>query len=291
MNLHRLYHPITAAPFLANETYTEYEPCEALKPYIRCFWGSRMPYKKRKQNISQQIVVPDTCADIIFKIDFTNNRINGRFCGIDDRTFVTEDNATDDRTSVDAGEESVFAIRFYPWSVFLFSEETLRGTKNGFFDVDRYFSGLKKEIEPLLFEAVRIEERICLAERYLLNHMYHRRDQDIFLTAMSEMLQKKGNIAIGELSKTLPVGVRQLERIFGENIGISPKQLATLIRYQSLWHNMLFLPQFQILDAVCQYGYTDQSHLLRDFKKFHSMGPAEARRYALLCRREETKLF
>ena len=284
MKLHRLYHPITAAPFLDNEVYTEYEPCEALKPYIRCFWGSRMPYRKGKQNVSQQIVVPDTCVDIIFKIDFANNRINGKFCGIDDRTFATEESVTDSRTDMDAGEESVFAIRFYPWSVFLFSEETLRGTKNGFFDVDQHFSGFKKEIEPQLFEVVRIEERISLAERYLLSHMYRRRDQDMFLTTMSGILQKKGNIAIGELSKTLPVGVRQLERIFAENIGMSPKQLATLIRYQNLWHDMLFFPQFQILDAVCQYGYTDQSHLLRDFKKFHSMGPAAARQYALSYR-------
>ena len=75
---------------------------------------------------------------------------------------------------------------------------------------------------------------------------------------MSEIVQKKGNIEIGGLSKTLPVGVRQLERIFAENIGMSPKQIAMLIRYQNLWHDMLFLPQFRILDAVCQYGYTDQ---------------------------------
>lgn len=281
LDLHHLYNPITAAPFLDNEAYTEYGPCEALKPYVRCYWGSRMPYKRGKQNISQQVIVPDTCVDIIFTADFTNNRIEDLFCGIDDRTFTDTSGGEDSQTSMEAREESVFAIRFYPWSVSLFSEDSLRGTKNSFFEADWHFSGLRREIEPQLFEVVRMEERVRLTEQYLLQHIYKRRSQDIFLTTVSEILQKKGNIEIGELSKTLPVSVRQLERIFGENIGISPKQLASLIRYQNLWHDMLFLPQFHVLDAVFRYGYADQSHLLRDFKRFHSMGPAEAKRYAL----------
>lgn len=281
MDLHHLYHPITAAPFLDNEAYTEYAPCEALKPYIRCYWGSRMPYKRGKQSISQQVVVPDTCVDIIFTVDLTNNRIEDLFCGIDDRTFIDTNIGEVRQTCGEAGEESVFAIRFYPWSVSLFSEDSLRDTKNRFFVSDRHFSGLRKEIEPKLFEVVRIEERVRLTEQYLLQHICKRRSQDIFMTAMSEILQKKGNIEIGELSKTLPVSVRQLERIFGENIGISPKQLASLIRYQNLWHDMLFLPQFHVLDAVYRYGYSDQSHLLHDFKRFHSMGLAEAKQYAL----------
>lgn len=37
MYLHKLYNPITATPFKYTEDYMEFEPCEALKPYIHCF--------------------------------------------------------------------------------------------------------------------------------------------------------------------------------------------------------------------------------------------------------------
>ena len=40
MNLHKIYHPITATPFQCTQDYMEFAPCDALKPYIRCFWGS-----------------------------------------------------------------------------------------------------------------------------------------------------------------------------------------------------------------------------------------------------------
>lgn len=276
MNLHQLYHPITATPFLCDESYMEFEPCRELKPYIRCFWGSRMPYWKRKTEIpAQTIVVPDTCMDIIFQVDFTNNRISGRFCGIDDRTF----------SSVDTGREermlSTFAIRFYVWSAFLFAGESMADTKNGFFPVDHHFSGLKKKIEPLLFETVGMEERILLTQRYLLEHLYAERLQPVFAEAVEEMLQKKGNVEIGQMSKALHISNRHLERIFKENTGISPKQLASLVRYQYLWSDILFRPHLPILDAVAQYGYADQPHLLHDFKRFHTMNPAMARQYAL----------
>ena len=42
------------------------------------------------------------------------------------------------------------------------------------------------------------------------------------------------------------------------------------MRYQLLWCDAL-RPGFDIQDAVFRYGFTDQSHLLHDFKKFHTM--------------------
>lgn len=39
--LYKSYNPITATPFQCTEEYMEFVPCDALKPYIRCFWGSK----------------------------------------------------------------------------------------------------------------------------------------------------------------------------------------------------------------------------------------------------------
>lgn len=41
MKLHKIYHPITATPYKYTSDYMEFEPRAPLKPYIRCFWGSR----------------------------------------------------------------------------------------------------------------------------------------------------------------------------------------------------------------------------------------------------------
>ena len=38
---------------------------------------------------------------------------------------------------------------------------------------------------------------------------------------------------------------------------------------------------FDILSGIHRYGYTDQSHLLREFKRYHSMDIQSARILAL----------
>ncbi|MDE6434824.1 MAG: helix-turn-helix domain-containing protein [Lachnospiraceae bacterium] len=271
-----IYNPITATPFAYNESYMEFEPCEALKPYIKCFWGTKKPYRQMKTDTpTRGIVTPDTCVDIIFTVDFTNNRIRGSFCGIDDRTFTTYD-ANDEEKVV-----STFAIRFFAWSAVLFSEESMSDTRNAFFEVGHHFSKLQRAISPSLFDIVDMEARIRIAEEYLLKHIHPERKNTVLTDGVCEILKRKGNVKIGQLAKDIHTSSRHLERLFQENIGISPKRLASLVRYQYLWNDILFHPKFQILDAVYQYGYTDQAHLLHDFKRFHTMNITEAREYAL----------
>ncbi len=274
--MNTFYNPITATPFAHNESYMEFEPCEALRPYIKCFWGTKEPYRHRKTDIpTRGIVTPDTCVDIIFTVDFTNNRIDGGFCGIDDRTFMTYD-ANDEEKEI-----SIFAIRFFAWCAVLFSEESMSDTRNAFFDVGHYFSRLQREIVPCLFDITDMESRIRLAEAHLIKHIHLERRNTVLTDAVLEMLKRKGNMEIGRLAKDIHTSSRHLERLFQENIGVSPKRLASLVKYQYLWNDILFHPEFQVLDAVHQYGYTDQAHLLHDFKKFHGMNIKEAREYAL----------
>ena len=52
------------------------------------------------------------------------------------------------------------------------------------------------------------------------------------------------------------------------------------MRYQLLWQEMLRAPRFSVLDAVDRFGYTDQAHLLGDFRRRHLMTPREALAFA-----------
>lgn len=275
MQLHELYHPITATPFSRNETYMEYEPCPALKPYIRCFWGTpKRTWLKNTGIPSEGIVTPDTCMDIMFDVDFTDNRISGGFCGINDATFGTYNENAEQK------EIFSFAIRFYAWSVVCFSEESVGGTLNQFFDAGYHFEKIKRKIEPLLFFAETMEQLILQVERILLEHLNAERSNGLVQEALLRIMLKKGNCRIEGLAGDLHVSNRQLERLFREHTGVTPKSMASMMRYQYLWNDILRRPDFRIMDAVQKYGYTDQSHLLRDFRKYHSMNPEQAKKYA-----------
>lgn len=270
------YRPITATPFKRDETYVEIEPCAELKPYIRCFWGSKHPFLQPKTDIAtSDIVIPDTCMDIVFDINFTDNQISGRFVGIDDRSFFTH--SKNDRTL----KLSVFGIRFYAWSAVIFSEDDMKETANAFVDVQYYFSGLKKALEARLFDLVTLEERIAVTQKFLLQNLYKRTPNALFMEAVGTILHNRGNIKVLPLAKELHISSRQLERIFKENAGVSPKKLASLIRYQCLWSDAVFCPDFHVQDKVHELGYTDQAHLLNDFRNFHTMSLSAAKQNAV----------
>jgi len=155
MKLHQIYHPITATPYKCTKEYMEFPPCDALKPYIRCFWGSReVVAGMGNRPAVPEPVIPDTCMDIIFTVNHTDHSIESSFCGIDDRTFFTQS----------CGEKQnsyfIFGIRFYPWSVSMFTEDSMKNTKNAFFDAGYHFSGIKKEITAQLFDIKDMYEQI-----------------------------------------------------------------------------------------------------------------------------------
>lgn len=274
MVFEQIYKPLTATPFFGDDSYREYEPCEALRPYIRCFWGSRHPYAAGERTGVGEIVTPDTCMDIIFDVNFTENRIDSGFCGVNDRSFCAGGKGEN------CCEISTFAIRFYAWSAILFSEESMKNVRNGFFEAGEYFSYMKREIQPFLFDITSMEERIPRVEALLLKHINPKRENRILLDCVWQMLKRRGNLRMDKLAKEVHVGTRQIERIFKENIGLTPKAFAALIRYQSVWREALYQKNFCIQDAVCEFGYTDQAHLLHDFKKYHGITLREAVRFA-----------
>lgn len=223
-----------------------------------------------------ELVIPDTCADIIYYADYTDNKIIAGFCGPNDRSFYAYD-------PFEAGHlVSTFCIRFYAWGAYAFSEDSLSDTINGFFDVQSRFRWLDCQLQKRLFEMETIRETAMFAQQLFVQQMLSARQNPVVDSAVDALLFHRGTLSAAGLAKEAFVSTRQLERLFREYTGITPKKISNLVRYQYLWNDIIKNPGFQILDAVEKYNYTDQPHLMREFKRYHTMDVKEARRYACL---------
>lgn len=269
------YHPLTATPFKRNPSYSELAPCKELRPYIRCYWGTDQSLVQGGNDSAPEMVIPDTCADIIYYIDDNSHKVSGGFCGINDHSF-----------QLPAGKDAkhtvtTFAIRFYAWSAYAFAEDSLKATVNRFFEVESLFEWLDKMIRRELPELKTLQAKAAFAERLLLERLSDVRINKIVENAVWNILTGRGSLEVSDLAGEAFVSTRQLERLFHEYIGITPKKLSNLVRYQFLWRDVLFKKDFDVLSAVHEYGYSDQSHLLREFKRYHSMDMYSARAFAL----------
>lgn len=252
------YHPVIARPF-EKDTYREIAPCAALQPYIRCFW------EKRGGEAEPWLVVPDTCADLMFRYG-VDGRIQYFFCGIGDKPFWSM-----------PSEEGVytFGIRFYGWSAGLFAEESLHGTANALLEPEAIFRWITPAMIEQLTDCGTTVGRIKMIEKALLKEIGKVNPDGNFFQAVYRILLSSGNISQRELSFETALSARQIERIFAYHLGLPPKKLADLIRYQLLWQQML-LPDYDAMNAVERFGFYDQAHLLHTFKRYHGLSPAEA---------------
>lgn len=271
--LAKMYHPITGTPYQCDETYREVPPCDALKPFIRCFWGTERPVSPKGCVSSAGIVIPDTCMDVIFDVNYTRNTAEGIFCCLDETSALTESRATTDLTAA-------FGIRFFAWTAVLFADEELKGTKNKQLETERFSKRIHDALSPVLFDAQTLQEKQRIAERVLLGCLTKERAKADVMNAVYRILKTKGRERAEELAAYAGVSGRKLERDFDRMMGLSPKGFSSLVRYQLLWQDIAFTPSFHILDAVDTYGYTDQAHLLHDFKRRHLMTPGEALQFA-----------
>lgn len=91
--------------------------------------------------------------------------------------------------------------------------------------------------------------------------------------ALAGIYATKGEI---EIEKTLAAGLgvsaRHLNRLFASHVGMSAKRFAQVIRMQNVCRFLQESPKSSLLAAI-RFGYFDQAHLLKDFKKHIQASP------------------
>ncbi len=94
--------------------------------------------------------------------------------------------------------------------------------------------------------------------------------------AVSQIARARGLVTVDGVAATVGVTPRHLERRFKQIVGISPKRLARITRFQRA------LRLFEHIDspqrgtqtaAAC--GYADQAHFIRDFAEFAGCAPGQ----------------
>jgi len=84
-----------------------------------------------------------------------------------------------------------------------------------------------------------------------------------------------GQITVNELAKQLGSNIRTIERIFLDRVGLTPKKFIRLIRFQYALQKIQRNDSFtNLADLAYDCGYTDQSHLIKDFKSFSHRSPS-----------------
>jgi AraC-like DNA-binding protein len=252
--------------------YKVYEAAKELQAFIKCFWSLEAPAYPVPE---KQRIVPDGCMEMIFHCGDLYEQFLDNETILQPRSFVFGQ-ITRPLEIAPTGASNIIAARFLPDGFSPFNSMPLPEMENKAVSLDSLFSEDGLHLEKQVLAASTTSERIKIIETFLLNKLSTPEVTDrIAKQSVEILLQLNGQLSIDELAVQLKINRRQLERKFSSAIGLSPKQLAKVIRLQATL-KMLEKRQFTSLTSLAyENGYFDQAHFIKDFKEFTGMSPGQ----------------
>lgn len=253
--------------------YSEIHPSVALAKYVKCYWM----LSGEPDNYAAENVAPDGCAEMIINLEAPFRRYyqSGK-TELQPTTFIVGQM----RHSVvvqPTGRIDLLGVRFHPHGFFRFVDLPIDELTDRTLSCHDVWGSRIGELEERISDASTPSKRIGILERFLLNLIdSQRRPARTYETigAAVRLLQStRGLQSIEGLALTLGMSARHLERQFKSIVGLSPKSLGRIIRFQ---HALKLLRDggFQSADIAIDCGYYDQPHFIHDFKIFSGQIPS-----------------
>ena len=230
--------------------YREFEPDARLKDYIKCYW-----YFSIRTNTEKPFdILPDGYFDLLVVIR-QNRIIDTRLTGVWNKSI-----------SVSYFEDTeIFGIRFKPLSI------------GGLFRFN--VKDFLNDYQRIPLKEFDLNEQILLDSlngfpEYLVNYldkMFLRikshTNSDKRLKKCFELIDTSaGNIKVDEISQTIGLSSRQIQRLLNNMIGIGVKDYSKLVRFRKSLRDIKN-------NKKDYFHYYDQSHYIRDIKKFTGRTP------------------
>ncbi len=76
-------------------------------------------------------------------------------------------------------------------------------------------------------------------------------------------------------TKLFSINLRNLQRLFQEYVGVSPKWVIQRFRIQGVAERIENQKTIQYAEMALELGYFDQSHFIKDFKKTIGLSPED----------------
>jgi AraC-like DNA-binding protein len=241
--------------------YREIRPHPQLQPWVHCYWDLE------GADPESQIIYPDGRAEIVFHYGeaFT-------FEGVKQARALFAGQLSTAITISPGRTTGAFGVRFTPGgacAILRFAQSQMLDKITSLGDVCR---SLEKAAAERIYNAESTFQRIRIIEERLLSLAPDGPNaMEILAAAISE-----GTMTSREAQHASSLGERQWERLFQERTGLRPKLLERIGRFR----RALQLSRNRVAwaEIAQQCNYSDQSHLVREFRQFTGTPPTRVDR-------------
>jgi AraC-like DNA-binding protein len=253
--------------------HQEFESPEELRDTIKCFWYNRRDFGELQSGFE---ILPDGYAEIIFHFgspcSISYNGVSQSLPSPFMMGLLNQPVVLSTKNCLE-----IIGIRCFPWTVF-----DLLGLPSGK-DGVHIFEHPVAQLQPALekwIRAGRIDEAVAHVKQYFLHVHSHLAIDSMLFKAGVAMKKANGTMPVSQVAAAAHATVRTLERKFKQSSGYSVKDVSGLMRFEQVRNHLWLYPDANIAGLAHELGYTDQSHLSREFKRYSGTTPAAFARKA-----------
>ncbi len=243
-----------------------HRPCERLRPFIRYYW-----ILNANENLDV-LTFPIGCPQLIFH---RRSRFYIPELASEQARFSISGQVNFPARIQSCGEIETIVVVFYPHAIGSMFDIPVSTFYNQ--EIDGYSLG-DKRLNILADEVRNAEnsiEAINLIERHLLYRLAESGIYNFKRVGHSlKHLFLNNATSVGNMAQLACLSRKQFERIFFNAVGMKPKEYSSVARFQkSLW--LMQNGNHDFADVAYSCGYADQSHFIRECRRFSGATPAE----------------
>ena len=250
--------------------YCEISPRPPLNDFVECFWTLRDDGPSSSG--APERILPDGCVELILNFGerFSQHHDNRR--ELQPRHFLVGQMSGPILISPN-GAVQLLGIRFHPGGTSPFLRAPMNELTDQIAELGSLSSELERELLTVSEDLLSMRERTSAIESVLMARLLRDSFHSSAIRLAARIVESAGRVSVDHLAAAAGISSRQLERRFLREIGIGPKLLGRILRFQQVFRAVDRIDSAWASIAV-ECGYYDQAHLIRDFTQFAGQTPA-----------------
>ena len=234
--------------------------------------SGRMPVDDMK------LVVPNG------NIKLTVSYQNGIVAAVNGKTFASKEHditltgLVDVPVILDVDEDvatETIGLEFSPQGAYRFFHFTLNDIQNQIYSLNDVLGNVGKRLVEQINNTTSAQQKIVVLQQFLLKQLSLHNEDLIFEYCIEKITASKGKITVKELEKKTGYSSRWLNMKFNDKLGVSPKNLASIIRFKQYYQAFINGSEKSFFRNDFYELYYDQSHFIKDFKRFTGLPPTK----------------
>ncbi|WP_136608766.1 helix-turn-helix domain-containing protein [Paenibacillus dokdonensis] len=235
-----------------------HSPSADLAHFIEHYWVVRWDLREQEPHLQENL--PHPSVHLVFEKD--NSRVVGVIKG---------------RFSILLQEQgAVFGVKFKPGAYYPFLKSPVSAITNRTVPFAEVFGMSSQALEYKLFAQETPEQMIPHAELFIREWLPELNIHVDFINSIIQcVISDRSIVKVEDIVNRFSIPMRQLQLLFRQYVGISPKWIIQRYRLHEAVEKMTNRDVPDWSKLALDLGYYDQAHFIKDFKSIIGKSPEE----------------